>query len=223
MAIERVPTGINGLDELMEGGFVKNSSVLVTGKTGAGKTTFISQYLYGGAKLYREPGILVTTEETSRSIRNHGSRFGWNMEELENKGLLKIIEVEPFSIDTLVTMLEKEIQGMHARRIVIDSVSMFEMYIDKQLEMRKMLFKTLRRLKDLGTTVMITAEIPEDSQSLSRYGVIEFAADAVIVLQYMTLTKYKRSLLIRKMRDTNHSTDIHPFEIMESGISILSI
>ncbi|MBI1972256.1 MAG: hypothetical protein HYS53_03055 [Candidatus Aenigmarchaeota archaeon] len=223
MAIERAPTGINGLDELVEGGFVRNSAVLVTGKTGAGKTTFITQFLYGGAKLYREPGILVTTEETSRSIRNHGTRFGWNMEELENKGLMKIIEVEPFSIDTLVTMLEKEIQALHAKRIVIDSVSMFEMYIDKQLEMRKLLFKTLRRLKDLGTTVVITAEIPEDSQSLSRYGVIEFAADAVVVLQYMTLTKYKRSLLIRKMRDTNHSTDIHPFEIMENGISVMSV
>ncbi|MBI4167972.1 MAG: AAA family ATPase [Candidatus Aenigmarchaeota archaeon] len=223
MAIDRVQTGINGLDELVEGGLVRNSAVLVAGKTGSGKTMFITQFLYGGAKLYREPGILVTTEETSRSIRNHGARFGWNLEEMENKGMLKIIEVEPFSIDTLVTMLEREIQGIHAKRIVIDSVSMFEMYIEKQLEMRKLLFKTLRRLKDLGTTVMITAEIPEDSQALSRYGVIEFAADAVIVLQYLTLTKYKRSLLIRKMRDTNHSTDIHPFEIMENGINVMSI
>ncbi|MBI3413059.1 MAG: AAA family ATPase [Candidatus Aenigmarchaeota archaeon] len=223
MAIERVPTGINGLDELIEGGFVKNSAVLVTGKTGSGKTTFITQFLYTGAKLYQDPGILVTTEETSRSIRNHGARYGWNMEEMENKGMLKVIEVEPFSIDTLVTMLEKEIQSLHARRIVIDSVSMFEMYIDKQLEMRKLLFKTLRRLKDLGTTVVITAEIPEDSQSLSRYGVIEFAADAVILLQYMSLTKYKRSLMVRKMRDTNHSQDIHPFEMMQNGINVLSV
>ncbi len=223
MAIERVPTGISGLDELMEGGFVKNSSVLVTGKTGSGKTTFITQFLHAGAKIYKDPGILVSTEETSRSIRNHGARYGWNMEELENKGMLKILEVEPFSIDTLVTTIEKEAQSIHAKRIVIDSVSMFEMYIDKQLEMRKILFKTLRRLKDLGTTVVITAEIPEDSQSLSRYGVIEFAADAVIVLQYMSLTKYKRSLMVRKMRDTNHSQDIHPFEMMPTGINVLSI
>lgn len=223
MAIERTQTGINGLDELMEGGFVRNSAVLVTGKTGTGKTTFITQFLYGGAKLYREPGILVTTEETARSIRNHGARYGWNMEELENKGMFKIIEVEPFSIETLFTMLEREIQSIHAKRIVIDSISMFEMYIDKQLEMRKLLFKTIRRLKDLGTTVVITAEVPEDSQALSRYGVIEFAADAVVVLQYLALTKYKRSLMIRKMRDTNHSTDIHPFEMMENGINVLSI
>ncbi len=223
MVIERTQAGINGLDGLIEGGFVKHSSILVTGKAGAGKTTFITQFLYSGAKLYGEPGILVTTEETAGSIRNHTARFGWNLEELEKKGTFKILEVEPFSIDTLVSTLEKEIRAMGAKRIVIDSVSMFEMYIEKQLEMRKLLFKTLRRLKDLGTTVVITAEIPEDSQSLSRYGVVEFAADAVIILQYMSLTKYKRSLLIRKMRDTDHSMDIHPFEIRENGINIVPI
>ncbi|MFH0890320.1 MAG: ATPase domain-containing protein [Candidatus Aenigmatarchaeota archaeon] len=223
MAIERTPSGINGLDELMEGGFVRNSAILVTGKTGSGKTTFITQFLYAGAKLYREPGILVTTEETAKSMRNHAARFGWNVEELEKTGGLKIIEVEPFSIETLVSMLEREITALRAKRIVIDSVSMFEMYIDKQLEMRKLLFKILRRLKDLGTTVMITSEIPEDSQSLSRYGVVEFAADAVVVLQYMSLTKYKRSLMIRKMRDTNHSMDIHPFEITTNGITLVSM
>lgn len=223
MAIERAPSGINGLDELIEGGFVRNSAVLVTGKTGAGKTTFITQFLYAGAKLYREPGILVTTEETAKSMRNHAAGFGWNLEELERTGALKIIEVEPFSIETLVSMLEREITTLRAKRIVIDSVSMFEMYIDKQLEMRKLLFKILRRLKDLGTTVMITSEIPEDSQSLSRYGVVEFAADAVVVLQYMSLTKYKRSVMIRKMRDTNHSMDIHPFEITANGITLVSV
>ncbi|MFH1105765.1 MAG: ATPase domain-containing protein [Candidatus Aenigmatarchaeota archaeon] len=219
----RVKTGIPGLDELVEGGFVESSAILVTGKTGTGKTTFITQFLYNGAKNFNEPGILITTEETAHGIRNHGTRFGWNIEDLEKQGKLKIIELEPFEIETLVPNLEEQIKKMGAKRIVIDSVSMFEMYILKQLETRKILFKTLKRLKDMGTTVLVTSEIPEDSQSLSRYGVVEFLADAVIVLQYMSLTKYKRSLLIRKMRDTNHSTDIHPLEITEDGMIVLSV
>jgi len=107
--------------------------------------------------------------------------------------------------------------------VVIDSLSMFELYIDDAFKVRKSIFKFLEKLKEMGITTVVTAEIPEDSNNLSRSGVVEFLVDSVIVLQYLSIAKYKRSLMIRKMRTSKHSMDIHPFEIGPSGIEIKSL
>ncbi|MCX6814408.1 MAG: hypothetical protein NTY20_02050, partial [Candidatus Aenigmarchaeota archaeon] len=110
-----------------------------------------------------------------------------------------------------------------AKRVVVDSLSMFELYIDEPFKIRKAMFKFLEKLKEIGVTTLVTAEIPEDSNNLSRTGVLEFLVDSVIVLQYLSIAKYKRSLMIRKMRTSKHSMDIHPFDIGPSGIEIKSI
>ncbi len=106
---------------------------------------------------------------------------------------------------------------------MIDSVSMFELYMHEPFKIRKSLYKVLQRLRDMGKTVLVVAEVLEDSKGLSRFGVIEFMVDSVILLQYLGIAKHKRSLLIRKMRMTDHSIDIHPFEITPKGVIIRSV
>lgn len=218
----KTATGITGLDKLIGNGFEQGSINLVTGKTGTGKSIFSMQFLIGGAKL-REKGVFVTTEESSDYLRKQAENIGWDLSSLEKQGLLKILPLEPFEIDTVMTKITEAARAFGAKRIVIDSLSMFELYIDEAFKVRKAMFKFLEKLKETGLTTVVTAEIPEDSNNLSRTGVIEFLVDSVVVLQYLSIAKYKRSLMIRKMRTSKHSMDIHPFEIGPSGIEIKSV
>ncbi len=217
----RVPTGIPGLDKLMGGGFEEGTVNLVSGKTGTGKSIFCSQFVYDGVMKRKQKGIYITTEETANNIRRQVKNFGWDFETLEEKGWVKIVEFEPFDVSTLTTKLQETINKMDAKRVVIDSVSMFELYLTNVFEIRKALFKVIQKIREMGRIGLVTAEVLEDSNSLSRFGVIEFMVDSIILLQYLGLAKYKRSLMIRKMRMGDHSTNIHPFEISKKGISIL--
>ncbi len=219
----RVSSGIPGLDELIGGGFEEGSVNLITGKTGTGKSIFCAQFLYNGVVKNNEKGLYLTTGETIKNIKKQALSFGWDFDELEKKGMVKLMEIEPFDIETLIERITENIEAVKAKRIVIDSVSMFELYMHEPFKIRKSLYKVLQRLRDMGKTVLVVAEVLEDSKGLSRSGVIEFMVDSIIVLQYLGIAKYKRSLMVRKMRMTDHSTDIHPFEITPKGITIRSV
>src|SRR3989338_4362172 len=90
--MKRVPTGIVGLDELLEGGFPEGRAILLSGGCGTGKTIFCTQYIHNGAKKYNEPGIYVTLDERPDLIREDMLRFGWDLHEHEEKNLLQIID-----------------------------------------------------------------------------------------------------------------------------------
>jgi len=219
----KVSSGIPGLDELMGGGFEDASINLVSGKTGTGKSIFCAQFLYNGAVKNNERGLYLTTGETIANIKRQSKKFGWDFDGLEKKGMVKVMEIEPFDIETLIERITENIEAAKAKRVVIDSVSMFELYMHEPFKIRKSLFKVLQRLREMGKTVLLVAEVLEDSKGLSRFGVIEFMVDSVIILQYLGIAKHRRSLKIRKMRMTDHSTDIHPFEITPKGIVIRSV
>ena len=216
----RIPSGIPGLDELIEGGFEEGSVNLVTGKTGTGKSIFCAQFLFNGAREYKDKGLYITTGDTIKNIKKQSLKFGWDFDALAKEGYLKIIEIEPYDIEKLIENISLEKELTDVKRIVIDSASMFELYMQDPYKIRKTLFSVLQKLREMGKTVLIVAEVLEDSKNLSRCGVLEFMVDSVILLQYLGIAKYKRSLMIRKMRMTNHSTDIHPFEIGPKGIEI---
>ncbi|NIO21431.1 MAG: ATPase [Candidatus Aenigmarchaeota archaeon] len=219
----RVASGIPGLDELIGGGFQEGSINLVSGKTGTGKSILSAQFLYNGAVKNNEKGLYLTTGETISNIKRQSKNFGWDFDSLEKKGMIKVMEIEPFDIETLIERITENIESAKAKRVVIDSVSMFELYMHEPFKIRKSLYKVLQRLRDMGKTVLVVAEVLEDSKGLSRFGVIEFMVDSVILLQYLGIAKHKRSLLIRKMRMTDHSIDIHPFEITPKGVIIRSV
>lgn len=217
----KVSCGIPGLDKLMGGGFEEGTVNLITGKTGTGKSIFCSQFIYNGVMKDKQKGIYITTEETAKNIRRQVKNFGWDMDTLEKKGWVKMVEFEPFDISTLTTNMQQLIDKVDAKRVVIDSVSMFELYLSNFFEIRKALFKVIQKIREMNRVGLVTAEILEDSSALSRCGVIEFMVDSIVLLQYLGLAKYKRSLMIRKMRMSDHSTNIHPFDISNKGLSIL--
>ncbi len=98
---ERVPTGIDGLDELCEGGFDRGSSVRAMGEPGAGKTTMMSQFLVNGALQQGEGGVFLSFEESKESIIRHSVSFGWDMNELEKSGAVAIINYKPHEVKRL--------------------------------------------------------------------------------------------------------------------------
>lgn len=239
--MERVNTGIDGLDDKMKGGFVPGSINLVTGKTGTGKTAFCASFLYAG--VYKnEVGVYVTTEEPEIDIKaDISSMFNWDFESLESKKFINFLAIEPiipisFNRDEemgkvlkiyiydLFSKIEELVKKTNAKRLVIDSSTIIEMFIEDEYLRRVGLMKLVGDLKKLGVTTIITGTVPEGTDLLSISGIIEFFVDSVIKLEFMPVAEeFKRTLTIRKMRRTDHSIFIHPFEITKDGLKVVKI
>jgi KaiC/GvpD/RAD55 family RecA-like ATPase len=222
--MERVSTGIPGLDDEMEGGFVKGSVILVTGGTGTGKTTFCGQYLWEGLKK-GEAGLYISLEEDPEDIKTDLKRYGFEFEKYEREGTFKLVYQNPFEVSDLPSAVINAINSVNAKRIVIDPISIIAMYLKDAAVMRKRLFELIRLLKKTGVTAVVTSEILDNEigervgGSLSRDGVSEFVADGVIVLNLFGIGGgITRSILIRKMRRTKHGMDIYPIEMGPNGI-----
>ena len=239
--IDRLNTGVIGLDEKMQGGFVKGSVNLVTGKTGTGKSAFCASFLYAGTQR-NEPGVYVTTEEPEEDVKEDiKAMFNWSIDDLENKNLIKFIALEnvipvnfnreeemnrilKIYIYDLYSKIEETVKKTKAKRLVIDSSTIIEMFIQDEYLRRVALMKLIGNLKKLGVTTILTGSVPEGTDLLSISGIIEFFVDAVIKLEFLPVSEeFKRTLTIRKMRRTDHSIYIHPFEITKSGLKILEI
>jgi len=217
---ERIPSGIPGLDKLIEGGFVKGSTVLVSGAAGTGKTIFCIQYLMEGLKR-GENCMFITLEEKPIDIINDVKRFGWELEKYIKDKKLILEYQDPFQMTDITSPLLDKIKEHGIQRVVVDSTAVFEMYYKEPAEVRKQLFKLLSGLKEIGVTSMLTTELPEESKTLGKFGVEEFVVDAVIVIRYNEYAigaTPPLSLSVRKMRRTSHSRISVPIEITDEGI-----
>lgn len=217
----RVKTGIQGLDDLIEGGFCQNSTILVSGSAGAGKTIFASQFLYEGASKYEEPGVFVTLEEPEESIERNAKRFGWDFGALKAKKLLSIIKFTLFTAEHFNKFIAPTIGNIDAKRMVVDSISAFGMTFESE-KRRFEVFRLLEMIRRLKCTVILTCEIPIDSMNrISRFGIEEFMTDGVIVLHNIRKGNIRvRALEVLKMRGTEHESKLVPFEITNKGFKI---
>ena len=239
--MERVPSGLNGLDALIEGGFPEGRTTLISGGCGTGKTIFCTQYLYNGAMKYKEPGIYVTLDERPELIRQDMLRFGWDIRKLEEEGLLQIIDgslakvgipseeefsmpATGFDIDKLLLEIMRTTKRIGAKRLVIDSIPALGMNFENDSEIRNAILKLSYLLMRIGITTLVTSEVSEGDNKFGKYGIEEYVVDGVIVLHYMGIgTRSNRTLHIRKMRATKHSEDLHPIEITPKGIMIKKV
>lgn len=218
--MERVETGIKKLDELLGGGLIKNSSVLISGTTGAGKTIFSSQFLWEGLR-QGENCMFVTFEESPKDIREEAKLFGWDFEKYEKNDKMSILEKNPFGEKgEELFWFRDEIKEKNIERIVLDSTSILSLYYRDQYEIRRNLFKLIKMLKEIGTTSILTTEAPK-GEGISRFDVEEYVVDGVIVLYFMGVgEKGYRALQVRKMRKMDHSMETHSFEITDKGIKV---
>ena len=203
---ERIKTGIPGLDKLIEGGFIKGSSILVTGSTGTGKTIFCCQFIWEGLK-NGEKCMYITFEELPEEIKADAATFGWDFEKYEKEGKLILTFKDPFQTTDITTRLENEIRQMGITRVVIDSISLLGLYFKDPNDIRRELYKLLGALKASKATSVLTSETREDIEFAPRFGVEEYVADASIILFFTGIGESGfRSIQVRKMRNTNKFT-----------------
>ncbi len=219
----RISTGITGLDPLMEGGFIKGASILVTGGAGTGKTIFGLQFLWEGLKR-GEPGVYITLEEDVEDIREDARRFGWDFSEYEKKNLFRIVYYDPLQVNEMGINVVDDIGRINAQRVVVDSVSIVGMMLSNEMQVRKKLISLINSVKRTGaTSVLISEVLDSDEKGLSRFGVEEFVVDGVISMNYFGIGEgISRSLMIRKMRRTNQGTNAYPLRIREKGMEVES-
>jgi len=222
--VERIESGIPGLDELTEGGFAKGSINLIAGTTGTCKTIFSSQFIWHGLQK-GERGVYITLEESAEDIKDEARQFGMDFDKYVQQKKCIVEYVYPKTISEIDFEIFKRIKEVNATRFVLDSITLLGFYMEgAEKQLRDKVFMLLQRLKKFGVTTLIVGEIPEDSRALSRFGFEEFVVDSVIVIHYLEYAAggTPRSLVIRKMRKTNHGTDIYPFEITKDGLKISS-
>ncbi|MDY6965511.1 MAG: ATPase domain-containing protein [Halobacteriota archaeon] len=234
--MNRVPTGINGMDELIEGGFPDLTVNLITAPSGGGKTLFSLHYIYNGAKDYDEPGIFITLEESRESIERVTKSFGMDIAKYERDGKLFIIDLGEIrkeikkeeeisrgiiSFEALQEALESIIKFSKAKRFALDSLTAVGLAYSASSELRQDMFRFVRFLRDKAVTSLLITESVEGTPGLTRYGVEQYIADSLIVVGLESIKgELRRTICVRKMRFTKHDTSIHPFLIMEDGIEI---
>lgn len=222
--VERVSTGIEGLDELIEGGIPDPSVTLISGGAGCGKTILCSQFLWHGLQ-QGERCLFISLEEPVDDIRQDTQVFGWDFEKYEDDGQFNMTYIKPTAgqrgfLDKMNDLVAEE----DVTRLVIDSISvMLGSYGGSESEKRDVMYSLIRNIKRSNATTMLTSEIQEnDGDSLSRYGVAEFVADGVIALYYSGVGEETfRNIEVRKMRRTDHTPGTYPFKITDDGINVI--
>ncbi len=220
--MERIPTGIKGLDEMLNGGLPKNYSILVMGGPGTGKTLFGAQFLHKGTE-EGERTVYLTLEETpKRIVQNIKNTFGWDFSQLEKKGLLSIIPVQKYNMQHLYDVIQAEITQKETRRVLIDSVTMIKMYFEREFEFRRNLFELLDFLGSMECTTLMTAERNYLSRENMQPELEEFVVDGTIALYNIPRKNERiRALEILKMRGIEHSSSVFPFQITKSGFRVV--
>ncbi len=241
--MERIKTGIPGLDKLIEGGYPKNSVVMVSGGPGTGKTTFALQYIYNGAKT-GEHGVYVSFEQEAEQLKNSVKQFGMDFDKLEKEGKAIVLRIKNAQdITDVLKVIEKNVKKIKAKRLVVDSLSSIEIFastfrsmikdlptgiIEKRFTVslpskaivRRLMYRVIDFFKELNVTTLLISEA-EDTQ-YSRYGVAEFVVDGIIRLEAEIVGKnLQRNLVVIKMRDTDMDGGRHSIEIGKKGLRII--
>lgn len=218
---KRVKTGIPGLDELIEGGLIRNSTTLLRGECGTGKTIFSLQYLTFGA-LHGEPGVLLSVEENRKDILGESAKFGWDIEALEKQGKLAIIERQT-QYSLTISKLERAARQLRAKRVVIDSIpALFSSYPN---ELRPSEWRSAFHLlcQLLTGSCDCTAVLITEAAWSKSVPYEEYVPKGVFELHLKMMEGIARKfLLVKKMREVRHSKRLHLYEITDKGFTIFS-
>lgn len=230
--IKKAPTGIQGLDEITFGGLPVGRPTLVCGSAGAGKTLLAAEFIVRGATEYGEPGVFMMFEENATELKQNVRSLGFDLDDLVAKKLVsldhvyiersEIEETGEYDLEGLFIRLGHAIDSVKAKRVVLDTLEALFSGLPNHAILRAELRRLFRWLKDRGMTAVITGERGENS--LTRYGLEEYVADCVILLDHRVTEQIStRRLRVIKYRGSAHGTNEYPFIIGEHGISVMPI
>jgi len=227
----RVPSGIRGFDQMIEGGFQENSINLLSGGSGTGKTVFAVEFLINGIYMFNEPGVYITFDEENKSIIKNMKTLGWDLEKLEKEKKLSIVEYSPEQMMKILNegggLLDNLMSTLNAKRLVVDSISTFLLMSGDEYGRREHLANLFKLLRKWDVTCLLTNQFtPLSGHEIKKESLsISFEVDSITQLYYLhdtVGTDRRRMIEVYKMRGTNHTSKAVPFVIDSKGIDITS-
>lgn len=239
--MERLSTGVAGLDNLIGGGMPRGFNILLSGAPGTGKSILGLQFIYEGVKK-GEAGIYVSFEQFKEDIIEQARQFGW--EGITDDKLFSLLSIKHKDIQSFMNYLKDEVEAKNAKRLVIDSLSVVSVYtnimedpefskimdlsvdlhsrvsVDPDQYRKQVIYHILSKIKAMGVTTLLISEQTE-AEKLTRDEVSEFVSDGVIVLKKVVIGKdVIRSLVVEKMRHTKINAGTHSMEFSDCGIIV---
>jgi len=232
----KIRTGIPGFDLIVDGGLKQGKSIVLSGESGSGKSTFGMQFLHNGALDIDEPGIFVTLNQSPQELLSDFRDYGWEIERLIDEEKIMIIDARPFKTDEdfletadvlydsepfpfthLTQLILQGIKKIHAKRLVIDSLSVLSMQYGNQFNTRQGIQKMITALDEKKCTSIFISE-NLDSRTPPEW----YAASGIVLLNHIQKTNtMERSIQVIKMRGTKHSEQTFPIRFNENGYQVL--
>ena len=227
MARTRVPTGVEGLDEIIAGGLPQGKSYLLTGEPGTGKTTFCAGFILEGLKR-GENGIYISVDEKPAHVVEDAESLGWDLRTPVEQGKLTLLDVSPYFnwvrqgknnvIDTaeVIQDLSKQIRRINAKRLVFDSIVPLVLHRERVHDVQEFIRELIFSIDDnLGCTTIMTSHIWPGAIGQAEHSVEEFLVSGVIQLRLVKASegRYKRGMFVRKMRATPVELREYTYEI----------
>ncbi len=220
--VERLPTGIAGLDKLLGEGIPRGSSILVSGIPGSGKTILLLEFVFRGAQAGQK-GVLFSFEETPERLQATARGLGWDLDHEIERGMIEIVFIpQPdIMVEADMLMMQERVQALGARRVAIDSASVFLHKVPDIPTTQEKIFQLATIVQNVGAVGFLATDVPYGSGLISRLGVEETIIDGVILLSATEEgLERERFLEVYKLRNTAHVTGRHPMVIETGGVVV---
>lgn len=220
--LARCKTGIPRFDDILGPGIPWGSSLLIAGVAGTGKTVLSLEFIFRGAQA-GEKGILFSFEETEERLRATARGLGWDIDEQIDRGMLEVVFIpQPeIMVEAHLMMMQERIQSFGAKRVVIDSASVFLHKVQDAQLAREKIFHLCSIIQNAGAVGLFPTDIPYGTKQVSRFGVEETIVDGIVILSATEEgLDRQRYIEVYKLRNTAHLKGRHNLVIGEGGISV---
>jgi circadian clock protein KaiC len=221
--VARLRTGVSRLDELLGEGIPLGSSIIVSGVAGSGKTVLGLEFLYRGARDHGEKGIYFSFEETEERLRSTARELGWELDREIERGMVRIVFIPQPDILVERHLLEMQhhVESFGARRVVLDSMSVFLHKIDDERLVRDKVFWLANIVQNQEAVGLFVNDVPAGSPRHSRFGVEETVMDGLVLLSWEKEgLERRRYIEVNKLRNTAHARGRHAMAIAHGGLRV---
>jgi KaiC/GvpD/RAD55 family RecA-like ATPase len=243
MVMDRVSSGVKGLDEILGGGFPKGRTILVVGSPGSGKTILAMQFLRAGA-LAGERSIYITFDEKPEQVKQNVADFGWDLDRLEGEGKILFVDATPFrrtsstvrpqelgglpfeervpeiTLTGLVETLKRLAEEEEVTRVAVDPITSISVRYQSPIKRRRAMLMLFDALSSIGATCIVTSEL-RTSMLSRRFQLEEFLSQGVVLLRTgIHDGNVVRAVQVEKMRGIAHDAQLRPYVIGNGGIEV---
>jgi KaiC/GvpD/RAD55 family RecA-like ATPase len=245
--MERVSSGVKGLDEILEGGFPKARTILIVGSPGSGKTILALQFLRAGA-LKGERSIYVTFDERPEQVKENMSAFSWDLDRLEGEGKMMFVDATPFrmmktaatsgregrggllvsdtppeiTLRALVETVRRLAEEEDVTRLVVDPITSLSVRYQSPIKRRRAMLMLFDALSSTGATCLVTSEL-RTSMLTRRFQLEEYLSQGVVLMRTgIHEGNVVRAVQVEKMRGIAHDTQLRPYTIGQNGIEVFA-